>query len=85
MTAKVGIVEEEEVLIAGQEHYKRVSAAADSDATIKNDVLSMWALVETALLTRFRTNDSLATVHGEVFSAWSAPRLYGEDEHGKKQ
>jgi hypothetical protein len=85
MTAKVGIVEEEEVLIAGQGHYKRISAAADSDATIKNDVLSMRAFLETAPLTLFRTNNSLATVHGEVFSPWSAPRLYGEDEHESKQ
>jgi hypothetical protein len=49
MKAKVGIVEQEEAIIARQGHDKHVSEAADTDATIQYAVLSMRQFVGTAL------------------------------------
>jgi hypothetical protein len=49
MTAKVGIVEREEAIIATQRHDKHVSKAADIDATAEYAVLSLREFVATAL------------------------------------
>jgi hypothetical protein len=40
MTAKIGIVENEEAIVARQGHDRHVFEAADVDATIENAVLS---------------------------------------------
>jgi hypothetical protein len=45
MTAKVGIMEGEQAVIAGQVHDKHVSAATDTDVTIKEAVFSMRAFL----------------------------------------
>jgi hypothetical protein len=83
MTANVGIVEGEEAVMAGQGHDKHVSAEADTDATIKDAVLSMRAFVERKLLTRFPSNDSQQ--YTKRCAAWYAAVLYGEVERGSKQ
>jgi hypothetical protein len=49
MTAKVGIVEREETVIARQGHDKDVSEAANTDTTIEYAGLSMQEIVATAL------------------------------------
>jgi hypothetical protein len=62
-------VDRDEAGIARQGHDKHVSAATDTDATIEKAVLSMRAIVTTALC---------------VF-CMVRPRIYGEDEHASKQ
>jgi hypothetical protein len=49
MTAKVGIVEQEEAVIVRQGHDKHVSEVADTDAIIEYAVLSVREFVATAL------------------------------------
>jgi hypothetical protein len=58
MTAKVGIVEKVEAIIARQGHDKHVSGASDIDATIEYAVLSMRESMSTALKIRFPSNQS---------------------------
>jgi hypothetical protein len=47
MTAKAGIVEKAEVIVARQQHGKHVSAAEETNATIKDTVFSMRPFVVT--------------------------------------
>jgi hypothetical protein len=49
MTAKVGIVELGEAVIARQRHGKHFSASTGGDATIEDAVFSMWPFVAKAL------------------------------------
>jgi hypothetical protein len=66
MTAKAGIVEEAEMIIARQQYGKHVSAAVDTNATIEDAVFTMRPFVVTVRQTRFCSNESRRNNAGTV-------------------
>jgi hypothetical protein len=83
MTAKVGIVEREETVIARQGHGKHVSEVGDTEATVEYAVLSMREFVA-----HFRSNQSTRNAQQytkRCFLCCPPTRLYGEDVHASKQ